>query len=320
MRYPAVIPFVISLALIPTVFAQDAAKAPATPASPAARADVAIATALSSKNPDIRKQAVIALGLIGPRDPYLTQLEAMMVDKDVYVRLAVVASLVDLKNPRTAPILTKALNDEAPEVSFAAAKALWTLSDPKGRAALLSVLSRESKTASGAITSQKRDMLRMFHTPRTLLIFAMKEGIGAAPVPGLGEGVSSLTDLLSDPSVSGRAATALLLANDRSPDVKAALHDALADKDANVRAASVHALAIQGDPADMPSILPLLDDQKENVRLRAAAGYIRLGWIQENREMLRQFMEKDAERAKQEAKNAAAQKAAPGKKKTVPAK
>src|SRR5580693_9143396 len=42
---------------------------------------------LKVKNPDNRVQAVQSLGLVGPREPYITELQAMLADKDVPVRL-----------------------------------------------------------------------------------------------------------------------------------------------------------------------------------------------------------------------------------------
>ena len=244
------------------------------------RANLILDEALSNKNPDTRKQAVASLGLIGPREPYLGQIaKALSEDKDIYVRLAAVASIVDLKSKGTADILDKAFKDDAPEVSFAAAKALYALGDPRGRAAMLEILARQAKTQSNFITVQKRDTLRLFHIPRGMLMFAIKQGVGFAPVPGLGEGVSSLQDLLSDAGVSGRATTAVLLANDRSPEVLAGLKEALTDKDGSVRAAVVHALALRNDPSLMPLIKGQFDDAKEGVRLRAAAGYLRLAGI-----------------------------------------
>ncbi len=253
-----------------------APSAPATPPTFHQRANSLLNDSLKDKNPDTRKQAVQALSLAGTREPYLSKVESMLDDRDVEVRLATVTSLVDLKNKRTAGALQKALNDEVPEVSFAAAKALWALKDPAGRDALLAVLSGETKTASGFLTTQKRVALRMFHTPRVLITFALMQGIGMAPIPGLGQGVSSLQGILSDPGVSGRAATALLLSSDKSPDVLEALRDALSDKDASVRAAAVHAMALRNDPALLSEVTPLMDDKKEAVRLRAAAGYLRL--------------------------------------------
>jgi HEAT repeat protein len=247
------------------------------------RARSFLENSLKDKNPDSRKQAVQALGLVSAQEPYLSQLEAMLEDKDVEVRLSTITSLVDLKSGRTLPALRKALDSDVPEVSFAAAKALWTLNDPMGREALLSVLSGDTKTASGFITKEKRQALRMLHTPKTMFMFAIQQGANYAPIPGLGAGVSSVQGILSDPSVSGRAATALLLSTDRNPDVLPALQDALTDKDWSVRAAAVHAIALRNNPVLQADLLPLFEDKKEAVRVRAAAGYLRLESIQSAR-------------------------------------
>jgi HEAT repeat protein len=232
--------------------------------------------ALNDKNPDTRVQAVQSMGLIGVKEPYISTLTGMLDDKDVEVRVATVTSLVDLKNKGTVPALKKALGDEIPEVSFAAAKALWTLKDPEGEDALLSVLSGETKASSKFLDKKKRETLRMFHTPKPLMFFAIKTGAAFAPVPGLGTGVSSLQGILFDPTISGRAATALLLASDKDPRVLAALIDALQDKEGSVRAAACHALALRNDRALEKDLIPMLEDKKPAVRLRAAAGYLRL--------------------------------------------
>jgi HEAT repeat protein len=265
------------LAVVFAAFA--AAQTPAPAPTPAPVKDQAwgfITDALKDKNPDVRLQAVQAMGLIGVHEPYISTLEGMLDDKDVEVRVATVTSLVDLKNKHTVPALKKALGDEVPEVSFAAAKALWALKDPEGEEALMSVLSGETKTSSSFITKQKRDALRMLHTPRPLLMFALKTGVGFAPVPGLGEGISSMQGILSDPSMSGRAATALLLAPEKDPRVLTALIDALQDKEASVRAAACHAIALRNDPKLEKELIPMFDDKKPAVRLRAAAGCLRL--------------------------------------------
>jgi HEAT repeat protein len=233
-------------------------------------------TALSDKNPDTRKAAVAALSLTATNAPALARLEGMLHDQDVIVRQTVVAGLAELKTPEARAALRKALDDAVPEVSFAAAKALWALHDPAGEQALLAVLGRESKTASGFLTTQKREALRMMHTPRTLFFYVVRQGVGFAPVPGLGEGITSMQALLTDPGTSGRATAALLLAKDDSPAARDALEDALLDKDWSVRAAAVHSLALRNDPAMRKDIEPLLEDKKEAVRLRAAAAYLRL--------------------------------------------
>jgi HEAT repeat protein len=236
--------------------------------------------ALHSGNPETRTQAVVALSLASGRGPLFDQLTEMLQDKDVEVRQAVVASLADVKSARATATLHKALQDDVPEVSFAAAKALWARHDPNGREALLSILAGESKTSSNFFSKQKREALRMMHTPRTTLLFALQQGVGFVPVPGLGEGIASMQGILASSGVSGRAAAALLLGSDRNPSTINALRDALSDKDASVRAAAVHSISLRNNPALKKDLEPMLQDDKESVRLRAAAGYLRLSAIE----------------------------------------
>ncbi len=276
MRKPLLVSF-----LWPAMAICQTAPAPA-PAAPPSRdqqcRDI-LEKALTDKNPDTRKQAAIALSLVGSTEPYPSRLESLLDDKDVEVRLATIASFADVKNDRTIPALHKALNDDVPEVSFAAARSLWALNDPDGKKALLSIVSGESKASSGYFAKQKRDALRMMHIPKTMFLFAVRTGAGFAPVPGLGAGIASMQALLSDPSVSGRATAVLLLEKDQDPQTLIAEKDALLDKDWSVRAAAVHALVLRDDPAFQADILPLIDDKNEAVRLRVAAGYLRLETI-----------------------------------------
>lgn len=236
--------------------------------------------ALQARNPDTRKQAAVSLSLSAENSPLMPMLEGMLGDKDVQVRVAVVTSLSEVKTQAATDALHKALEDEVPEVSFAAAKALFSRNDPAGRQALLAVLERESKTASGFLTQQKRDALRMMYTPRTTFLYAVRQGMGFVPIPGFGEGVASMQGILSDSNVSGRATAALLLGKDKDPATEAALKDALYDKDWHVRAAAVHSLALRNDPAIKHDLEPILEDDREEVRLRAAAGWLRLSAVQ----------------------------------------
>jgi HEAT repeat protein len=239
--------------------------------------------ALKDKNPDTRKQAAVALSLVGSIEPYPSQLESLLDDKDVEVRLAAIASLTDVKNDRTIPALHKALNDDVPEVSFAAARSLFALNDPDGKKALLSIVSGESKADSGYFAKQKREALRMVHTPKTMFLFAVRTGASIAPVPGLGAGVSSMQALLSDPATSGRATAVLLLEKDKDAQTLSAQKDALQAKEWSVRAAGVHALVLRNNPAFQSDIVPLLDDKSDAVKLRVAAGYLRLEAIRKAR-------------------------------------
>jgi HEAT repeat protein len=234
---------------------------------------------LTANNPETRKIAVVALSLAATNGPLFTQLEQMLQDKDLEVRLAVVEGLQDMNSKPAIAVLHTALGDSTPEVSFAAAKALWALNDPAGKQALLAVLAGDNKTASGFFSKEMRQAIRMMHTPRTTILYMMRQGAGFAPVPGLGIGISSMQQILSDPNVSGRATAALLLGKDKDKATLDALYDALIDKDFRVRAAAVHALALRNDPALRARLEPLIDDDKAEVRLRAAAALLRLSAI-----------------------------------------
>jgi HEAT repeat protein len=269
----------------PAIALCQTAQAPVAPAAKAAppehvqQCQDILDAALKDKNPDTRKQAAIALSLVGSIEPYPSQLESLLDDKDVEVRLAAIASLTDVKNDRTVPALHKALNDEVPEVSFAAARSLFAMNDPDGKKALLAIVSGESKADSSYFAKQKRDALRMVHTPKTMFLFAVRTGASIAPVPGLGAGVASMQALLSDPAVSGRATAVLLLEKDKDAQTLSAQKEALEAKEWSVRAAGVHALVLRDNPAFESDILPLLDDKNDAVKLRVAAGYLRLETI-----------------------------------------
>ena len=240
------------------------------------RARALLETSLKDKNPETRTHAVQSLGLVSAGEPWLSQLEAMIADKDIGVRLAAIASLIDLNSSLTVPTLQKALESDVPEVSFAAAKGLWALNQAAGRQALFDVLDGETKTSSGFLTKKKRDALRMLHTPRTFFLFAVVESAKFTPVPGVGAGVSSLQGILANPQTSGRAAAALLLGTDQGGDILMALDNALSDSDWTVRAAAVQSIALRNDPALEGRLIPLFGDKKEAVRVRAAAAYLRL--------------------------------------------
>jgi len=264
----------VTIALLLPVVAFSQTAGPA--ANNQDRARSLLETSLNNKNPETRTHAVQSLGLVSATEPWLSELDAKLADKDVQVRLAAIASLVDLKSDTTVPALRKALDSNVPEVSFAAAKALWALNEPSGREALFSVLDGEAKTSSGFITKERRDALRMMHTPKALFLFALVQSANFAPVPGVGAGVSSLQGILNNPDVSGRAAAALLLSTDQSREVLKALRNALSDTDWTVRAAAVHSIALRNDSSLEGDLIPLFEDKKEAVRVRAAAGYLRL--------------------------------------------
>jgi HEAT repeat protein len=231
--------------------------------------------AAQDKNPDVRKDAAEALSLIPVNGKVLQQLDSMLDDHDVQVRIAAVATLGDFKDTRTVPLLRKALADPIPEVDFAAAKVLYHLHDPEGERFLLAVVAGESKGSSSYLSREKRSALRMLHTPTKLFMFAATEAAGFAPVPGLGVGISSAQGILSNPDSSAKASALLLVARSKDPAMDDAVESALSAKEWPVRAAAAHVVATHPFPALRQKLVPLLDNKKGAVRLRAAA-YIRL--------------------------------------------
>ena len=246
------------------------------PADTVQRCRSMLAEAAQDKNPDVRKRAAEALSLVGVKDNALQSLAPMLDDHDVSVRIAVVITLGDFKDNRTLPLLKKALQDPVSEVDFAAAKVLYQLHDPDGVQFLLAVVSGESKATSSFLSKEKRNALRMLHTPTKLFTTIAIGAAGFAPVPGLGLGLSSAQGILSDPDSSARAASLLLIEDTHDPALTDAVGSALSDKEWSVRAAAVHLVATHPYPGFRQNLVPLLDDNKEAVRLRAAAAYIRL--------------------------------------------
>src|SRR5947207_3081928 len=125
------------------------------PSDPGTRAREILEQGTKDKNPDVRTEAVVALSLVGAREKMLDTLDSMLADHDVRVRIAVVSTLSEFKDPRTASLLEKALNDSVPEVDLAAARALYRLREPDGKKFLLAVASGESKGSSGFLTREK---------------------------------------------------------------------------------------------------------------------------------------------------------------------
>jgi hypothetical protein len=231
---------------------------------------------LKERNPDHRCEAVIALSLTRVENNPFPLLETALADKDVYVQVAACATLAGLSDPRALPLLRQALGSETPEVAFAAAKALYAQGDEEGRQALLDVAMGERQARSGYFSVQRRNLLRTMKTPGGFFRLAFRYGIGFAPVPGLGMGLSSLAGLLADANISGRAQAIATLPPVRDGETVAMLREALTDEDWAVRAAAVHALAVSDQSLALRDLVPLLQDKKEAVRYRAAAAYLRL--------------------------------------------
>jgi len=88
---------------------------------------------LKDKNPEVRRQAVTAVGSIGLAPDAIKLVEGALQDADPYVRQTAAAELGEMKSKQSIPALKAELDDPAGEVAFAAAKSLWDLGDRAGR-------------------------------------------------------------------------------------------------------------------------------------------------------------------------------------------
>ena len=255
--------------LVSAVLITTAAFAQMKPTVPAAKQVLDIG--LHSKNPDTRKQAVLAIGLFRDTAAARELLLPMLQDSDTEVRIATVSSLTDLHDTASIPALRKALDDSVPEVAFAAAKSLCNLHDPAGEEAIVAVLDGERKAGSNPIRAKFRGMARMMHTPETAMMVGIRQGVGFAPVPGLGEGVGALQDLLTDKETSPQATAALLLSRNKSPAARQALKEALYSEHWPVRAAAAQAIGMSNDWKRANLLAPLMDDGNER------SVFVRLG-------------------------------------------
>lgn len=231
---------------------------------------------LQERNADQRCEVVMAISLTRAENNPFPLLESALADEDVYVQVAACATLAGLPDPRALPLLRQALGSETPEVAFAAAKALYAKGDEEGRQALLDVATGERRARSGYFSIQRRNLLRSMKTPSGFFRLAFRYGIGFAPVPGLGMGLSSLAGLLADTNISGRAQAIAALPPVKDAETVTLLREALTDEDWAVRAAAVHALAVSDQHVVLRDLVPLFQDKKDAVRYRAAAAYLRL--------------------------------------------
>jgi HEAT repeat protein len=201
--------------------------------------------------------------------------ESLLTDKEVDVRQAAAAVLGEMKSRAVIPKLVEALDDDAPEVSFIAARSLWNLGDKRGRDILLAVLAGNRGVSAGLVRGSMRDAKNRMRDPSALAMLGLKEGAGILFGPA-SLGIYAIEEMRKDGSASARAAAAILLGTENSPESIKELEEALADKNWVVRAAVVKSLALRGDRSQIATLQSMLLDQEEAVRYMAAAGIIRL--------------------------------------------
>jgi HEAT repeat protein len=229
-----------------------------------------------AKEGDQRRETAIAMSLISAKDSAASLIETMLTDKDYQVRVAATETLGEWNDAKRLPLLRNMMQDDVPEVAFAAAKALYGMKQPEGRDALQAVYEGDMKAKSNFFKKEMMNSWRRLKTPKSALLFTVSRGIGFVPVPGIGAGYNAMVGMLGDAEFSVRAVSLLLTCEEKSKVCDEMLAASFADEDWTVRAAGIHLAATKNLRPLEPSLVTLLADKKDKVRLRAAAGILRL--------------------------------------------
>ncbi len=230
----------------------------------------------ADSDPDVRREVAVALGLPSRHDPSTSLLAKLAADKDHLVREAALVSIGELRDPRLAKPAHDALEDEVPEVAFAAARTLFKLNQPAGKQLLIDIVQKEASAKTGFMRAKLRDAARRMKRPKSAMLFVVQQGVGFIPVPGLGEGFSAMGSLVGDPDFSARATALLVLSSDRSPEVRSEIEQAFNDSEWSMRAAATQIAASRNERSWRSRLVPLFEDTNRRVRYRAAASFLRL--------------------------------------------
>ncbi len=250
------------------------------PAAEVERARNVLRDGFDSGDFTVRVQVIQAVGLVGQTEALRTRLEGLLQDGNVNVRVAAVNAIADLKFTASIPALKKCLQDDTtPEVTFAAAKALYNMHDPAGENWLVDVYNGEEKAKSPMLRAQMRKFVGNFHSIESAGTFIVTSGIGYVPVPGVGAGFSAAMGLLNDPDLTPRAVSLIMLAREKNAKADGLLREGLTDKDWTVRAAAAQMIAFTARSGMREALVPLFDDKTEKVRFRAAGAYLHLALI-----------------------------------------
>ena len=224
-----------------------------------------------------RQQALASLSTLGASDEDAVQrVVTALHDKDLFVRRAAALTLGDLKAISALGSLKQAL-DDAPEVSFAAAKALAQLGDTSGRDVLIAVLAGERKDAPGILTNAMREAKDRLHHPEGLFLMGTEDAAGAmfGPASMVIPAIKDTSDLRSK-GTPGRAAAVAYLAKYPDPYAVQLLEWALEDDNQFVRLEAAKGLGERGNAGSIHKLEGLWLDKQNIVRDMAAASILRI--------------------------------------------
>ncbi len=225
-----------------------------------------------------RQQGLAALSTLGSPDRDAVQrVVNALHDKDLFVRRVAALALGDMKATSAIDDLKQALDDDSPEVSFAAAKALTQLGDSSGRDVLVEVLAGERKVTPGMITNAMRTAKHKLKHPEGLILMGTTDAAGAmfGPASMVIPAVKNTAELKSK-GTPGRAAAVAYLAKDPDNYAIQLLEWALDDDNQFVRLEAAKGLGERGNAASIPKLESMLLDKHNMVRDMAAVSILRI--------------------------------------------
>ncbi len=279
----------ITILLAPLAVSQDnasrdrvagTASASSAPSATTAAAWDVLDKGLSHAGSDHRRQALLAVGSIGPTPQTLKILESALQDKSPIVRQTAAAQLGELKAPESIPFLQQALDDDN-EVSFTAARALWGMGDTSGRTILEQVFTGERSDQPKFLDQKWREARHKLRHPTQLALMGVNEASGTLLGPGA-TGIIAAEEAIKNlngsrkSAIPGRALAASALTQNPDNYTRILLEWALDDSSSTVRAAAAKGLGQCGNAESIAKLQPLLSSGHPAVRYMAAASIIRL--------------------------------------------
>ena len=246
------------------------------PQPPSVRAWRTLTEGVNAKKFGDRITALKALADLGPNVKGVRLVSTVLKDKDPDIRAQAATTLGEMKSRAAIPVLRIALGDEAPQVSYAAAKSLWQLGDTAGRRILLDVLHGEKGTKDGFVAGHVREAKRQLQDKKALVAMGVERSADQFLPGPLSMGVGAVKQQFVGETDLARADCATLLSRSPDRETMLALKAALVDRDWSVRAAAAVALGKMGRPATRPWLEFALDDSKAAVRDAAAVGILRM--------------------------------------------
>jgi HEAT repeat protein len=246
-----------------------------TVAENTAEAWTTLANALKDpKHPDVRIQALAALGTLNNNARAGNLITATMKDPDYDVRTASILAAGQTKDRNLTTPLRNMLDDNEPQVAFTAATTLWKMNDHSGEDILVAVVNGDRKATAGLKDSTRHTIAKDLHSPSTLARIGALQGASILLGP-FGFGITAYEYMRKNGVDTSRATAIDLISEEKTGPIRSTLIAALEDKDPAVRAAAAKALGHSyHDKEVSDALLPVFDDNKRPVRLTAAAAYL----------------------------------------------